>query len=217
MITLLELRTLARQRSDTENSDVVTDPELTTYINGSIAELHDLLVGAYGTDYFVADPYSISTVSGTATYALPADFYQLKGVDIQQGTKWRVVDRFNFNERNLDSAQSVNSSGLRYRLNGNKLKLSPTPTSTRALQIWYIPKAVKLVTDSDSFDDVNQWYEYVIVDAAIKVMVKQELDIQTLVFEKDALTRRIVAMAANRDAGQTETIGDIDAEDDWRY
>ena len=42
-ITLAEMRTAARQYADQENSQFVSDAELTRIINNSIAELYDLL------------------------------------------------------------------------------------------------------------------------------------------------------------------------------
>ncbi len=54
-ITLTELKAESRQRADMENSNLVSDTELTTYINKSIAELHDLLSEAYGSEYFVKE------------------------------------------------------------------------------------------------------------------------------------------------------------------
>jgi hypothetical protein len=81
-VTLLQLKDRSRQRADMENSEFVTDAELTIYINGSIAELHDLLVASYGSDYFLSST-TFSTVAGTESYSLPADFYKLMGVDVQ--------------------------------------------------------------------------------------------------------------------------------------
>ena len=72
-ITLLQLRTQARDRADMTNSLFIADAELNNYINSSIAELHDLLIGAYDSYYSILTS-TFNTVSGTATYALPADF-----------------------------------------------------------------------------------------------------------------------------------------------
>src|SRR4051812_1551341 len=111
--TLLELRTKSRQRSDMENSEFVSDSELTGYINSSIAELHDILAQAYGTDYFVI-PYEFSTTSGEDEYELPEDFYKLHGVDAAvNGTDFINLKRFNFNERNNNSTMGAwNALGI---------------------------------------------------------------------------------------------------------
>ena len=73
-VSLSDLRTLVRQRADQENSQFVTDQELRQYINRSYCELYDLLIpNANSEDYFLNDS-TVTLVSGTQTYDLPADF-----------------------------------------------------------------------------------------------------------------------------------------------
>jgi hypothetical protein len=217
MITLLQLRTQSRQRADMETSDFITDSELNNYINSSIAELHDLLVSAYGSDYFLSD-YSFNTVSGTADYALPSTFYKLKGVDVRiNNSSWCSVRPFNFNERNRDQDVSWGMSlgpSVRYRLMGSNIKFSPIPDAAYQTRLWYVPKATTLVADGDSFDDLNQYAEYVIVDAAIKMLQKEEKDVNVLMAQKMALKKRLEQMSENRDVGQPASISDIYAEND---
>lgn len=219
-ITLLELRTQTRQRADQEKSRFVTDAELNSYINSSIAELKDLLLEAYGSEYGVIAPYSFSTVSGTSQYALPTGFYELKGIDVEiQTGQWHDIDKFNFNERNKFQNQGSWSdvATVRYRLIGDTIMFSPTPDSVVAVRVWYIPVATKLVADADSLDDLNAYSEYVITDAAIKCMQKEESDVTVLVMQKDALRKRIVDKAANRDANKPSSVTDVYSSDDWGY
>jgi len=63
-------------------------------------------------------------------------------------------------------------------------------------------------------DDFNGWSEYVIIDAAIKCLVKEESDVQVLIMEKQQVLARIEAMASNRDAGDPERVTDVHAG--WR-
>jgi hypothetical protein len=217
-VTLLELRTGARQRADQENSDFVTDAELDTYINSEIAELKDLLIGAYDSDYDV-QTVSFSTTANTASYALPNGtnysaapaFYKLRGVDVKlDGTNWLSLQPFNFNERNknLDSGWGI-SADLRYRLVGSNIMFTPVPSDAHEVKLWYIPVATKLSADSDTLSDLNQYSEYVMVGAALKMIVKEEGDASALASLKLDLRTRIVNMAQNRDAGQPESVSDI--------
>lgn len=223
MITLLELRNRVRQRSDMETSDFVTDAELNGYINSSIAELHDLLVAAYGSDYFL-NSHTFTTSLATNDYALPSDFYKMKGVDLNiQGNNWFSVRPFNFNERNRNQDLTwglLLGPSLRYRIMGGNLKFNPAPDASYNGRIWYVPKATTLVADTDSYDDLNQYAEYVVVDAAIKCLQKEESDVSVLMGQKAALKRRLEEMANNRDEGQPNTISDIYAENNeywfWR-
>ena len=215
-ITLAELKTQARQMADMEQSQFVTDAELTNYINFAIAELHDLLVQTYGSDYFL-ESVEGTTTSGTANYALPADFYKLRGIDVRlNGTDWFTVPPFNFNERNkyerFGSWTLLGISNIRYRVMGGNLKLTPTPDSNVDYRLWYIPVASKLSADTDSLNDVNQYSDYVIVTAAMKMRHKEESDIRALAAERGRIVERIEQAAQNRDAGQSEQITDIYAD-----
>lgn len=58
-------------------------------------------------------------------------------------------------------------------------------------------------------DGISGWLEYVVTDAAIKMMQKEESDTSTLQFQKAALIRRIESAAENRDAGSPATIADV--------
>ena len=217
MITLAELKEQARQRSDMENSEFVSDAELTQYINSSLAELHDLLIAAYNEDYVMNEHIFAST--SAIQYDLPADFYKLRGVDVRQNTtgNWATVKRFNFNRRNeQQNAYTWNMLGLpymEYRLVGSKIRFNRTPDVTVQFRIFYYPAAPKLVLDTDAYDDVNGFAEYVVVDAAIKMMQKEESDVRVLLAQKSALAERIRAMAAGRDANEPASVTDIYAED----
>lgn len=219
-ITLLELRTQARQRADMETSQFITDAELTNYINSSIAELHDILVQEYGEEYNVkesptfttagqAEDYSLSTIVGASD-----DFYKLKGIDAKiNGSEWTTLYPFQFAERNKYQTTGAWSylgmAKIRYRIIGNNLRLTPIPDDGTSIRIWYAPTATKLTLDADTLADINQYSEYVIVDAAIKMLQKEESDTQVLERQKSALKRRIEEAAGNRDAGFGDSVSDV--------
>lgn len=214
-ITLAQLKSQARDRADMANSQFVSDSELVNYINGSIAELHDLLIAAYDNDYFITE-YTFSTVSGTDSYALPADFYKLRAVDSRVGAdQWFTLQPFNFNERNSKNellSYLAYGNNFRYRIMGSDLVFSPVPQGVYNIKLWYIPVATKLSSDSDTLNDLNQFSEYVIVDAAIKMANKEEADVSVLAAQKAELKRRIEVMAQNRNADKSESVSDIYAE-----
>lgn len=221
-ITLLEIRQQARQRADMENSEFVSDSELNNYINSSIAELHDILIQAYGTNYFTKT-YLFTTTANTDSYALPADFYKLDGLDAKlNGSNWTGLKRFNFPERNRfsDSApwNRFGTKFLYYRVVGSNIVFTPTPDAGTQMRLWYSPVAAKLSLDTDVLNDINQYVEYVIVDAAIKMMQKEESDVSVLFAQKQALVKRIQEAAQNRDAGEPESVSDIYADNtEWWY
>ena len=222
---LQQLRTECRYRADMESTQFVSDAELNTYINASLGELYDLLIRAYGEDY-LADAYEFTTTSSVAAYGLPDSvdgyLYKLSGVDMTISGQTYTLSRFNFNERNLfqNSTISATYSGplIRYRLFGSEIHFSPAPGGSYATKLWYIKHPTQLVNDWDEPEGVlvNNWLEYVIVDVAIKMLIKEESDVSVLMARKDRLERRLNEMVENRDFANPETVKDPDAEN-WFY
>lgn len=229
-MTLGQLRLQSQQRADRVNSNFVTLPEWNTYINQSRFELYDLLVTTY-EDYFVAPAYTLIT-SGTQTqYPLPDGltvidavthqvvpaFYKLMGVDLgldANSNAWVTLKKFEFISRNRAVFPQVTSNylgvfNLRYRLVGNNLYFVPTPSGSQYIRVWYIPRLSQLLKDTDIADGVSGWTEYIIVDAAIKALQKEESDVTVLAMQKMALIKRIEETAMNRDAGQPDSISDL--------
>lgn len=190
LMTLSELRTASRQRSDMQSSNFITDDELNSYINQSYFELYDILVQKYGDNYYVASPSPITTDGTNYLYDLPTDFYKLIGVDYYTGVNtnpWMTIKEFEFAERN------------RYT----------TPQASMRTQLWYIPKLTTLVDDADTCDGISGWTEYIIVDAAIKCLIKEESDVSVLLNDKQMLIQRIESAAENRNAGEPMRVTDV--------
>lgn len=215
-MTLLELQTAVRQRSDMVNSTFISDAELTSYINQSYFELYDILVTAYGNNYYAAIPYQFQTVYNVSFYDLPEDFYKMLGVDLQitpsSPASWVTLKPFNFIERNRYSVPNFQSfygvTNLRYRIQANQLWLNPVPSANQYIQLWYVPKMTSLSAPTDVVQGVSGWTEYIICDAAIKCMQKEESDVSVLMNQKMMLLTRISAAAENRDAGSPATVAD---------
>jgi hypothetical protein len=222
--SLGQLRLAAKQRADRVNSNFVTKTEWDSYINQSLFELYDLLVTAYGEEYFAT--YTSFTTDGTsARYALPdganhdgaEPFYKLLGVDLAispSNNAYVSVKKFNFIDRNKYIYGNSNSAlygnaNMQYRAVGNYLEFIPTPSANQTVRLWYIPRMTMLLRDTDITPaGVSGWWEYVIVDAAIKALQKEESDVGILAAQKLMLQKRIEAAAMNRDAGQADTISD---------
>lgn len=232
-MTLGQLMTAVRQRADmttagyapslTGTAFFVSEPELISYINQSYFELYDLIVAAFGNNYYVASPYQFTTDGVNEMFALPADFYKLLGVDLSLtgGTpgSWLTVRGFEFNDRNRYSVPNFQAfygvTNLRFRLNGNSLWLTPTPSSGQVMQLWYIPRLTTLAALADTADGISGWTEYIIVDGAIKCLQKEESDVSILLAQKQALIQRIEAMAENRNAGPPPKVVDNLTGDVW--
>ena len=66
-----------------------------------------------------------------------------------------------------------------------------------------------LSNGSQVADGVSGWLEYVVTDAAIKMLQKEESDTGVLQLQKAALIKRVEAAGENRDAGSPATIADV--------
>lgn len=220
--TLSELRLLAQQYADMVNSGFVTDAEWNSYLNLAYFELYDILIQKYGDDYYVADPYSITTDGTTSQYTLPSDFYKFLGLDLQLGSvqnSYVTIRPFMFAERNRYAVPNFQSfygvTNLRYRIFGSTLFLTPTPAAGQTLRVWYCPILTELASDSDTVHGISGWQDYLPVEAAIKALMKEESDVSMLQMRKQALIQRIESAAEGRDAGNPQTVSDTQSSDYW--
>lgn len=214
-VTLTQLINSVRLKADMVGNNFCDDTEITEYINKSIAELYDLLLTTtYGDDYFVSS--TTITLTGATTYnlvtAIPT-FYKLKGVDIQDGSQWRTLRPFMFAERNRQRNAAIDIvDQYRYRLVGNNLQFETNaPPASGTIKVWFVPVATSLALGSDTFDGVNGWEEYVVLDAAIKCLLKEESDATALMKLKQMQLERIMAAAPNRNAAEPQRVTDVNA------
>jgi hypothetical protein len=169
IVTLESLRIQSQERADQLNSTFLSVSEWNRNIMGSYKELYDLLIAAYGTDYYVNTPVTFQTNNTSQFYPLPDGsttftsgitgltitppaFYKLLGIDLILGPGTATnnagsavtIRPFNFSDRNRYAVPNFQSfygvTNLRYRLNGNNLWLTPIPASGQVIQIWYVPR-----------------------------------------------------------------------------
>lgn len=215
--TLLQLRNSAKQRADmsgsTTSDQLVPDAEWNQYLNASLAEFHDIVVRNDVRFYLTSAQFTIA--QGQSTAPFPADFMTLNGVERSydgSGTPgtWYDVPKFPWRERNWGNNSFMSLLMLpwvRYNYAGTTLIFTPSISAAGLYQIWYYPTQPVLINDTDTFDDQRYWYEYVIVDAAIKALQKEESDVSVLIGQKLAMKARIELMGSDRDFSAPEQIG----------
>jgi len=214
MASLSDIRTRARQRADMENSQFVDDDEINQYINDAYSELYDLIVSRF-EDYFIEDPVEFTITSGSS-YSLPSDFYKLAGLDKASfNTDYYALRPFSFanrnNNTNTNKLRGINTD-VQYRIVGNKLRFVPEGNAPGSYRMWYVPSFTRLTVDTDTIDESisrNNWDDYIVITAAMKMLAKEESDISVLMMERQKIEARIEEMAQNRDIGDTERITDV--------
>ncbi len=237
--TLGQLRLNAQRQADRVGSNFLTTAEWNFNINNSLFELYDILIDTYD-DYYFAQPAYFTTDGTNSTYMLPngvltfndvsgtpfvaPPFYKLAGVDLgvnNSPTGWVTMNKYNFIDRNQYFYPNTQSTlygvfNMQYRVLGNQLTFIPLPSGNQPIRMWYIPRMVMLLKDTDTTTSgVSGWQEYVIVDAAIKALEKEESDTSALMMRKQALLKRIEASAQNRDQGKPDTIADSRRNHGW--
>ena len=208
--TLAQIRSQAQQIADMEDSDFVTDAEWLTVINQGYRQVYNLLVNS-DEDYFTTTS-TFTVTSGDNSATLPSDFYKLKGVDFQLSSgRYRRVQRFNFNDRNLRSLPSAGDATLRYyRLVAGNIQLQPREGAEGTYQLWYIPKVTNLVNDGDTTVDLLGFDDYIAYWAARHALKKEESSTAQVDQMLSLLERDIAQNAVNRDSAMAETISDAD-------
>lgn len=176
--TLLQLRTEAQQRANQENKTLVGTAEWDRYLNEAISELYDLVI-ASNPHYYVSSANFTLTSSNQVALSTLTNFYKLRGVDYQMGTRPLTVRPLNFAERNRFS-QTSNFSG--------------TYTA------WWTPTPPILAADGNELDAIlDVWSEFIPVTAAIQAMIKEETPINEMMAVKARIEARIREASPNRD------------------
>lgn len=209
--TVATLKTQVREAANMENSQFVSDSELLRYIDMSYADLYDILVEAF-ENYYTLGPIAYSVTSGNVI-PYPADFYKLVGLDMNFGGSFYPLKSFEFQERgrwvNANKLAYVGIINAAYKLMGSGIVLYPESSAAGNYRYWYIPRRTILTTDASVVDGVNGWQQYIVVDAAIKCLQKEESDASHLLAEKNSLLERIRSMARKRDASSPRKISDV--------
>lgn len=230
-MSLYALRLASQQMCDRVGSNFVSMPEWNKFINLAADELYDLITTVY-EDYQMAQPVYFTTTGSTSTYNMPdgvttfqdangnnivpPPIYKLSGIDLGLNNApngFVTVSKYNFIDRNRYVFPNTASTiygvfGLQYRFLGNQIRFIPQPSSSQPIGVWYIPRRVQLLQDTDISEGYNGWIRYVIVRAAKYALDKEESDTSKLDSEITFLKNRIEGSAPNRDEGQSDTISD---------
>ena len=188
-VTLATLKARALDCADMTNSGFPVADRLVDYINSSASGIWDILVDSY-EDYFLSQ-HNISLTPAAEGYALPDDFYKCLKVFYQAASNRRFqIKKFSLNE--------INAALIR-------------PFSSGTVELWYVPQMDLLVHDADTIGSkippmVRGWEDAIALDAAIKLLIREESDPSALMREKDILLGRIVEMADPRDDGEADQI-----------
>lgn len=220
-VTLTTLRTRVRERADMVGSSFVGDTatSLDAWINEANQKLHGMLVEALGEEY-VSSTASLSIVAGTSDYAVPSGFFKLYGIDMTLGDYVYALKPYERAERNLyrnGRNPGVRVRGFevpRYSLVGSIIRIYPTPQQVLTTTVLYAPEATVLVNGSDTVNYANGWERFIVLDAAIQCLAKEESDVRVLTEEREKVIREIELAKEQRDLSIMHRVVEVDYIDE---
>lgn len=218
-VTLAQLRADVRYRADIENMTARhPDATVNRHINESWQHLrekvsdvgyHTYLKAAAGTlTAGPVAPFSFSTIT------LPIDCSHVYGIDITvAATDIRSLQPLSWNERNSFRDPYGSNTGIPFGFHvyniGTESAASVTAGTAALLPaasqgfpyvVWYLPAWNDVTSDSNVFDGVAGWEEWVVWDAVTKVSAKDN-DMQQCyaiaVAERDRVWADVQRSAAN--------------------
>ncbi len=220
IVTLGELKKRVLEKADMVDSpfidDTDGDSELVRVIQQSYRSLYNVIATTY-KDYFIGDPVTFSIASGASTFTLDATFLKLAGVDRDLGGgQWRKIRAFNFAERNNQNDRLYRNyyPVIRYRIIGNRLMFTPAEQAAGDYRYWFTPKPIVPIDEDDTIEGYNGWDDFIVVDAAIKCLVKEESDVSVLLMERNQLRQDIIENAMIRDESEVDVIQDVNRDTD---
>ncbi len=144
-------------------------------LNRGIAELHREL-NAIVPDQRELSSTTVSIVSGTATYALPADFFALLSIVLAANGSTFWLKAFNPNERAALTDPSSIYTGVptAYRIEGSNIEFLPVSGGSYTATLYYTPNPSTLTT-GQTLDTVIRLDSYPIWYAAKEVAKRDRL------------------------------------------
>lgn len=215
-VTLTNLVARVRERADMVGSSFVADSAngLYAWINEANQKLHGKLVEALGEEY-VSSTSALTLVPGTADYAVPSGFFKLYGIDLLIGGEYESLEPYMRAERNdyRNANRAVfqhNGYTLpRYALVGSNIRLYPVPNAALTGSILYAPEATVLTAGGDTVNYPNGWERFIVLDAAIQCLAKEESSIRDLVNERATVIAEIDAAKEQRNLANPKRVRDV--------
>jgi|SRR5882724_3227250 len=240
LVSLTTLQSRVKQRANVEvasNSSLYTAAELIDNINEGLAKLYDLIIAQQDQPYYLSS-VNFNTVNAKDTYVIGAgkdinvsNFYKGKGLDVSFGQQIVIAARpFMWSERNRFKWYPgwIYSQPVFYQFIGkvdgssansgtDSIKLIPMPNGQFNCTLWYYPTLANLVSGGDTFDGINGFEEHAVLDAAIKLLTKQERfdHANLLMARQQQEEQRIMAMLVTHDAENPMRVQDVSLNDGW--
>ena len=190
---------IAEVKREADLGDSVAESDITAVLNEECAALHELMVDTF-EDYAITSA-QVTVLANTDSIALPTTLYKIRAVE-DDANDDEPLPRFNWEDRKRVGR-------LSYAVLGSNLIMRPKQASAKVLNVWFVPQYTALVAGSDTFAVPNQWHVLPVLSAAARFCTIQEKDATALTERAERVRARIVASAAQRDAGDPGKARDV--------
>lgn len=212
LVTLLTLRDTAKLFANQRSSAFLLDSDWDRLINLAGTDLYDLQVQLRGHEPF-EKVASLSTTTGSAIVALPADWYETLTIILSWGAQQleevdsldHIGDQVAY--RNWNSWAQWSPKAWRQR--GNLIEFFPTPSAATTIELRYIPTYQDLVSDASTLDGSNGWDEMISALAAMKALTLQALPTAGVEKIYAGVRERVELLAEKRAAANGPSIRDV--------
>lgn len=221
--SLATLITAVRSKTDTVNNQVVTDSEITRWLNDGLCQLDMVLVAKFDDYKLSNDVLAPSATDGSiALSGLSKTFLKLRGVDARVNPNdpdgYIPIRGRSFQQRAPRPYMAQTGSGfgpysVTFRLQDQAIILEPVAQAAQwSYRIWYTPDFIPLASSTDTLQaymDTQSWCQYGVYSACVDVLAKQDLDPSTFLGQKEEAKGLIMQLAApNRDAAEPKSVVD---------
>jgi hypothetical protein len=173
MYTTQEIVTLARSIADMANAKYITQEDEASFLNESYKSLYSRYTST-GNEYWLNETVipltsAMLTASGKGKeylVILPTDFYQLRGLDWDNGSSWLPVQKNPWSQRDYVGGEP------RYRMQNSKLLILSGITPT--IRVYYYPVPASLEVNATEIAYPNtEMYEILAYSMAANFVRKQ--------------------------------------------
>jgi hypothetical protein len=167
------------------------------------------------SDYFTTTS-TVPTVASTATVSLPSNMSDLIQVAwLRSATDSVPLERASVDQLLVPTEDVRAWSGAPlYRLEGNLIRLFPTPDQIYTLSLYY-DTGIYVSATSDNIACQPGWDEWLVLDFCIKCRQREEKPADDFMMAVGKLEPEIVRQATTRDRFRTSEIRDLWDGGEW--
>lgn len=206
-VTLLQLRSAAKDICDYQNNPQVSDTTWNNWINDGIERLYRIVYKLDAGAFQTSAPFTLTAASNT--FPKPAGWRRTIGVSLDPSSPSmrRSLPKYMFGERD-----SLGQFGPRsYHMIGQNLVIEPFQLCAGNYALYYVSGPTILAADADLIDAVLEPYDdYVTTWAAIRALGKEESDNRDLYTDLAGIEQSVIEMFAMSDGDDPSTIVDVD-------